>query len=294
MAKKKSNAPNYKRDAEFFWGKGAKNMYKEFKKIGLSDYQIAGLLGSIGLESSFDHAATNGSHWGYVQNSKDFVDAIKKYYGGYGHKEQMQFLLDGLSGKLRGSSGKKKNSSMYQMQQRFNDYLNATKNLTNPVDTARAWERFYERSGGQAIGARQSYSQHFYDLMKNLNNAEVIDADTLNNIQKVNQIKNANLMNITQPNDATRVLPRPNLSIKPVAQTDNIPMLYNDNAITPTLPESVPYINYAYTRPTYSMPQTTTARSQAFQSKIPEEILPDFDFYNLNLGNYLNNGEYFT
>lgn len=108
------------------------------------------------------------------------------------------------------------------------------------------------------------------------------------------QVPNRNFINITQPTDAIRVLPRPNLSIKPVAQINNIPTLYNDNTVTSTLPESIPYVNYAYTRPTYSMPQTITARPQVFQSRTPEEILPDFDFYNLNLGNYLNNGEYFT
>lgn len=286
MAKKKSNAPNYKRDTEFFWGKGAKNMYNEFKKIGLSDYQIAGLLGSIGLESSFDPTATNGSHWGYVQNSKDFVDAIKKYYGGYGHKEQLQFLLDGLSGKLKGASGKNKNSSMYQLQQRFNDYVNSTKNLTNPVDTARAWEKFYEKSGGQAMGARQAYSQHFYDLMGNSRNTEPLDVTTLNNLQKVRQLQNTNLIDITQPNDAIRVLPRPNLNIMPTSQINTTPVMYDDLSI-PITPGN---INYAYTRPTYNTLNNTPIRQKVFNTETPEVILPDFDFYNLNLGDYLNNG----
>ena len=287
MAKKKSNAPNYKRDAELFWNRGAKNMYNEFKKIGLSDYQIAGLLGSIGLESSFDHTATNGSHWGYVQNSKDLVDSIKKFYGGYGHNEQMKFLIDGLSGRLKGASGKNKDSTMVMLQQRFNNYLNKTKNITDPRKTASFWETEYEKSGGQAMGARQEYSNHFYNLMGNSGNVP------LNNNKKVQKLEGPNLINITQPNDAIRVLPRPNLNIRPVAQIDNTPIMYNDLS-TPITPSNVGYNNYAYTKPIYNTQNIIPVKQKAFNTETPEVILPNFDFYNLNLGDYLNDSEYFT
>lgn len=286
-ASKSKKGPNYREYSEHFWNKGARGIYSELKKAGLSNYQIAGILGSIAVESSFDPNASNGTHWGYIQNSKDFVDAIKKYYRGYGHKEQLQFLLDGLSGKLKGASGKNKNSSMYQLQQRFNDYVNSTKNLTNPVDTARAWEKFYEKSGGQAMGARQAYSQHFYDLMGNSRNTEPLDATTLNNLQKVRQLQNTNLIDITQPNDAIRVLPRPNLNIMPTSQIDTTPVMYNDLSI-PITPGNIN--DYAYTRPIYNTLNNIPIRQKAFNTETPEVILPNFDFYNLNLGDYLNNG----
>lgn len=106
------------------------------------------------------------------------------------------------------------------------------------------------------------------------------------------QVPNRNLINITQPNDAIRVLPRPNLDVRPVAMLDNEPMMYNDLSI-PITPSNVGY-NYAYTKPRFNIQNMIPIRQKVFDTKTPEVILPNFDFYNLNLGDYLNNGEYFT
>lgn len=104
------------------------------------------------------------------------------------------------------------------------------------------------------------------------------------------QVPNRNLINITQPNDNTRIIPRPSLDIRPLAQLEYNPILYNDDIITPIIPETATYIDYAYNRPTYNTLNNIPIRQKAFNTETPEVILPNFDFYNLNLGDYLNNG----
>lgn len=150
------------RENRAMWAKG-QPFYKEMRlwDTGLSDVALAGILGNMGLESGFIATASNGTHHGYLQNENSIRDYIVKYYGGYGHKQQMQYLQDGLRGKLRGG-----NTSMgKQLQRRFNNYTSAVKNVTDPIKASQLWEKYYEISGGQAMGARQRYAKHFYDQM---------------------------------------------------------------------------------------------------------------------------------
>lgn len=152
----KSNTSNEAR----LWDRG-QHHYKEMSAwgTGLSDIALAGILGNVGLESGFIPTATNGSHHGYLQNDNSIRDFIVKHYGGYGHKQQMQYLHDGLTGRLRGgSTGQGK-----ALQRRFNRYINAVKNVTDPVKAARLWEQYYEISGGQAMRDRERNAQYFYD-----------------------------------------------------------------------------------------------------------------------------------
>ena len=148
------------RQNRVMWSLG-QPFYKEMRlwNTGLSDVALAGILGNIALESGFNPEATNTTHHGYLQNQNTIRDYIVKYYGGYGHKEQMQYLHDGLIGKLKGG-----NTSMgKQMQKRFNNYISAVKDVADPVKASQLWEKYYEISGGQAMGARQQYAKHFYD-----------------------------------------------------------------------------------------------------------------------------------
>ena len=150
------------RENRAMWAKG-QPFYKEMRlwDTGLSDVALAGILGNMGLESGFIPTASNGTHHGYLQNENSIRDYIVKYYGGYGHKQQMQYLQDGLRGKLKGSS----TSMGKQLQRRFNNYTSAVKNVTDPIKASQLWEKYYEISGGQAMGARQRYAKHFYDQM---------------------------------------------------------------------------------------------------------------------------------
>lgn len=144
------------------WAKG-QPFYEEMSlwNTGLSDVALAGILGNIGLESGFDYKSTKGTHHGYLQNQDSIRDYIKKYYGGYGHKEQMQYLRDGLTGKLRGRDS----SIGKQMQARFDGYIKAVANVTDPIVASQLWEQHYERSKGQAMGKRQRYAKYFYEQL---------------------------------------------------------------------------------------------------------------------------------
>lgn len=150
------------RENRAMWAKG-QPFYKEMSlwNTGLSDVALAGILGNMGLESGFDYKATNGTHHGYLQNQDSIRDYIKKYYGGYGHKEQMQYLRDGLTGKLKGRDS----SIGKQMQARFDGYIKAVANVTDPMVASQLWEQHYERSRGQAMGKRQRYAKYFYEQL---------------------------------------------------------------------------------------------------------------------------------
>ena len=121
----------------------------------------AGVAGSMALESSFNPNARGGSHLGYVQNESRIVNYIKRNYGGYDHNAQVRFLLDGLTKGLPDST-----SVMGRdLQTRFNNYN--WKTYKTPEEAARAWEKSYEKSGGQGNNQRLYYSRMFYNLINN-------------------------------------------------------------------------------------------------------------------------------
>lgn len=121
----------------------------------------AGVAGSMALESSFNPNARGGSHLGYVQNEPRIINYIKRNYGGYDHNAQIRFLLDGLTKGLPDST-----SVMGRdLQTRFNNYN--WKTYKTPEEAARAWEKSYEKSGGQGNNQRLYYSRMFYNLINN-------------------------------------------------------------------------------------------------------------------------------
>ena len=161
--KGKKKAVSYSREAAL-WKKGYP-IYKELREAGVPHMYAIGILGNMALESSFnpDAKSDSGTYTGYVQNSTDISNYIKKYYGGYGHREQMQYILDGLNGKLRGG----KTSIGRQMQTRFNNFKSRMASIDNPTDAAKAWEQAYEKSGGQAMKARIRYADYFNRMVGN-------------------------------------------------------------------------------------------------------------------------------
>lgn len=153
-ARRKSD-PNANNRA--MWGK-AKPFYDEMLSWGIEPVAALGILGNMAQESSFLPTASNGTHHGYIQNQTSIRDFIKKQYGGYGHKEQMQYIRDGLAGKLKG-----RNTSIgQQLQARFNAYTTSVKGVNDPARAAYLWESTYERSGGQSNRARQDYANYFF------------------------------------------------------------------------------------------------------------------------------------
>jgi hypothetical protein len=121
-----------------------------------------GVLGNIALESGVNPNAsnkTNGGHWGYTQNDKAITNHIKKYYGGYGHKEQMQFLKDGLTGHIRGAK------QAPWLQKRFDEYKHAVNGVNDPAKAALMWEKYYEKSSNEALDKRADYAKYFHTAL---------------------------------------------------------------------------------------------------------------------------------
>lgn len=145
-------------NAEAFYKK-AKPMFQELRRRGikLSRAALAGILGNIALESGFRHNASNGSHYGYLQNDSNIQKFIKSRYGGMDHNHQMQYLVDGLSGRLAAF-----NKGLHS---RFNNFLTAVQKVKDPRVAAHLWEKYYELSGGQGNNLRSDYAKYIYDRL---------------------------------------------------------------------------------------------------------------------------------
>lgn len=136
--------------------------YEEMISWGIDPMTAIGILGNMAQESSFVPTASYREHYGYIQNQTSIRDFIRKQYGGYGHKEQMQYIRDGLKGKLRGQN----TPTGFQLQQRFNDYINNIGKVKTPAEAAALWEDSYEKSGEQNMKERQGYASYFYDRLR--------------------------------------------------------------------------------------------------------------------------------
>jgi hypothetical protein len=150
-----------KSNNEQLWNR-ARPLYNELTAAGVPHMAAIGVLGNIALESSVNPNASNkvnGGHWGYTQNDKAITNHIKKYYGGYGHKEQMQFLKDGLTGQIRGAK------QAPWLQKRFDEYKQSVGHLNDPAKAALMWEKYYEKSANEAIDKRADYAKYFHDAL---------------------------------------------------------------------------------------------------------------------------------
>lgn len=150
-----------KTNNEQLWNR-ARPLYNELTAAGVPHMAAIGVLGNIALESSVNPNASNkinGGHWGYTQNDKAITDHIKKYYGGYGHKEQMQFLKDGLTGKIRGAK------QAPWLQKRFDEYRKGINGVNDPAKAALMWEKYYEKSSNEALDKRTDYAKYFHNAL---------------------------------------------------------------------------------------------------------------------------------
>lgn len=143
--------------------KKAAPIYQRFIDAGISPVAASGVLGNMALESSLNPKASNKTHWGYLQNDSTIHEHLKKYYNGDSHESQMQFIIDGLQGKLKGN-----NTSVGKMiQSRFNKYNKAVKDSVDPQYAAEMWDKYYEISGGQALNKRKNYAHTFFKAFNN-------------------------------------------------------------------------------------------------------------------------------
>lgn len=134
-------------------------VYQKMVNAGVPEWLARGVIANIATESSFNPNATNGTHWGYVQNDKSLRSYIEKMYKGYNADQQLQFLIDGLTTGIKGAD----KGTGKQIQKRFDNYKKAMEGVTDPETAAELWEKHYEISGGQGMYDRKNYARKFYD-----------------------------------------------------------------------------------------------------------------------------------
>lgn len=135
----------------------AKPIYIELKEqTGLSDMALAGMLGNMAQESTFNPNAKSGDYSGYFQNSSNIVRWIIKNFGGYNHEHQIKYIVSGLAGTLP------QNNEGLWLQERFNDYTKGLNGINSVPDAVALWERSYEKSNNQNLRQRINYGNYIY------------------------------------------------------------------------------------------------------------------------------------
>ena len=139
----------------------AKPIYKELKQTGLSDIALAGILGNMAQECTFDPKAEYKGHFGYLQNTQDIVNWVVKHFGGYEHNHQMNFIIAGLTGTLP-----RVNEGLW-LQDRFNEYVKNVQNINDVSKAVTLWEDAYEKSNRQNLRERINYGKYIYKQILN-------------------------------------------------------------------------------------------------------------------------------
>lgn len=137
-----------------------------FHRAGITnDNLIAGILGNIAQESSFNpniSATYKGKIYrGLIQNEPIIYNYIRDTYGNYSRNTQIQYIIDGLKGKLRKPKNPQYNQIYEDLTKRFNNFNNAYYN--NPETAALNWEQYYEKSTGKQNAKRARYARYFYN-----------------------------------------------------------------------------------------------------------------------------------
>lgn len=131
--------------------------WNHMMKAGVDPIVAAGIAGNIQQESSFNHRASNGTHWGLVQTDKNLTDYIKKAYGDFSRDSQMNFISDMAMGTPRQIKHKMYNEVLSRSKAfRGEKYKTAQ-------DAAKGWEIYFERSGGSGVDKRQRYASNIYN-----------------------------------------------------------------------------------------------------------------------------------
>lgn len=119
----------------------------ELRAGGLKGHGVAGALGNIMQESSFNPNALNGSHFGLAQWDRNRQAEMARFANGADVSDprvQAQFL-------------------MREIRQR--GLLDKLNNARSPEEAAYIFEKGIEQSGGQDMQKRLAYSRQFADSM---------------------------------------------------------------------------------------------------------------------------------
>ena len=138
----------------------AKSFYNELVAGGVDPIVAAGIAGNVQQESSFnpDSVSASGTYRGYAQLNPGLVNYVRQAYGGYGHRHQMQFLIDMAKGTPRKVKGSKVYADMLSRSKSFRG-----ETYTTPQAAANGWEVYFEKSGGQNMKKRLKYAGDIYN-----------------------------------------------------------------------------------------------------------------------------------
>ena len=154
------------------------------QKAGFTDYDIAGILANGKVESSFDPAAVNKSdHRGVWQNETARHKGVSRVYGDHSLNSQLKYLID-----WEAAGGQP------------TELLDSTLAAHGPVvfkkgtyksarDAAIAFERAYERSGGQLMGARLDQVDAIYNWLRGYSPGSIEVKDVVEDVQTPTQVQ---------------------------------------------------------------------------------------------------------
>jgi hypothetical protein len=139
----KNNKPN---DMTYIWN--------YFKNQGIDEYIIAGVMGNMSIESSFNSSIRNKSgHAGYVQMNRTLQKLIVTKYGSFNKDTQLLHLSNWLLCKETGK--------LSYMQDTFKLADN-----NSPEKAARNFAKYYERPKSKNYSNRQKMARIIYEKFK--------------------------------------------------------------------------------------------------------------------------------
>lgn len=147
------------------------------KLEGIDPRMRAGIMGNMYVESKMNPNAQNANYIGLTQMSKKQLHPWVTQTYGKGANGELEYIKDYVNGKLntpkyRGSYGY--GSSAYIAGHRGN---------YTPEDSARLFQKYYERNGMRGASARQAAAQAIFKLFNTPENLEQPQAQPLSQLK---------------------------------------------------------------------------------------------------------------
>lgn len=175
------------------------SIYGILHKNNIPDSVAHALLANARVESGMNPNARSGKHSGLFQFN-DLQEAyIRKNYGGYGYKQQAQYISDYYNLKL--------NPSSYGYLSK--KFRNSTMNSTDSANIAKQFYKYYERGSTNNSNLRAQWATKYANLFnQNKNKTNNIPGQTIN-------IPKQDISQVEVPVSTYQVKPIINTTIQP-------------------------------------------------------------------------------
>lgn len=149
---------------------------QQFRNAGMTDFDIAGIMGNGDVESArtFDPAiiSPSGNYSGVWQNNRRLRAAIIKKYGDFSLESQVKYIVDWAT------SGKSEYELLGDETLNHNRTGFKLGTYKNPIDAMVAFKDDYERSGQQNIKERTIAAKQLYDWIRQNSPGNVVIDDS--------------------------------------------------------------------------------------------------------------------